>query len=182
MVLPDSHGVSRVPRYSGTRRAAFDFRYGTFTLYGHASQHVPLSNHGSLMQALQPRPLESDRFGLIPFRSPLLWESLLISSPPGTEMFHFPGFATPSLCVQQGVNRTLLRLGFPIRTSASQSLFGGSSRLIAAYRVLHRLSAPRHPPVALSILILKNNYIHSLFNCQRSLRNRFVRPSNSWWR
>ena len=32
-------------------------------------------------------------FGLIPVRSPLLGESLLISSPPGTEMFHFPGFA-----------------------------------------------------------------------------------------
>ena len=29
--------------------------------------------------------------GLIPFRSPLLRESRLISFPPGTEMFHFPG-------------------------------------------------------------------------------------------
>ena len=31
--------------------------------------------------------------GLIPFRSPLLWESRLISFPLGTEMFHFPRFA-----------------------------------------------------------------------------------------
>ena len=30
---------------------------------------------------------------LVPFRSPLLWESRLISFPPGTEMFQFPGFA-----------------------------------------------------------------------------------------
>ena len=30
---------------------------------------------------------------LIPFRSPLLWESRLISIPLGTEMFHFPRFA-----------------------------------------------------------------------------------------
>ncbi len=30
---------------------------------------------------------------LIPFRSPLLWESRLISLPEGTEMFHFPSFA-----------------------------------------------------------------------------------------
>ncbi len=30
---------------------------------------------------------------LIPFRSPLLWESRLISFPSGTEMFHFPEFA-----------------------------------------------------------------------------------------
>ena len=36
----------------------------------------------------------SARFRLIPFRSPLLRESLLFSLPPGTEMFHFPGFAS----------------------------------------------------------------------------------------
>ena len=32
-------------------------------------------------------------FALFPFRSPLLWESRLISLPPLTEMFHFSGFA-----------------------------------------------------------------------------------------
>ena len=32
--------------------------------------------------------------GLVPFRSPLLREYRLISFPPGTEMFHFPGFAS----------------------------------------------------------------------------------------
>ncbi len=48
MVLPDSHGVSRVPRYSGTGHATFDLRYETFTLYGQVSQPVPLSNHGSI--------------------------------------------------------------------------------------------------------------------------------------
>ena len=31
---------------------------------------------------------------LIRFRSPLLTESLLLSFPPGTEMFQFPGFAS----------------------------------------------------------------------------------------
>ena len=34
------------------------------------------------------------RFGLCPFRSPLLRVSRLISFPPGTEMFQFPGFAS----------------------------------------------------------------------------------------
>ena len=33
--------------------------------------------------------------GLFHFRSPLLAESLLMSVPPGTEMFQFPGFASP---------------------------------------------------------------------------------------
>jgi len=35
------------------------------------------------------------RFTLIPFRSPLIRESLLISFPAGTEMFHFPAFPIP---------------------------------------------------------------------------------------
>ncbi len=33
--------------------------------------------------------------GLFRVRSPLLAESLLMSFPPGTEMFQFPGFASP---------------------------------------------------------------------------------------
>jgi len=36
-------------------------------------------------------------FRLFRVRSPLLAESLLFSSPPGTEMVHFPGFAPPAL-------------------------------------------------------------------------------------
>ena len=34
--------------------------------------------------------------GLVRVRSPLLAESRLMSFPPGTEMFQFPGFASPS--------------------------------------------------------------------------------------
>ena len=40
-----------------------------------------------------PRRPKAPRFGLFPVRSPLLRESRLISLPPGTEMFQFPGFA-----------------------------------------------------------------------------------------
>ncbi len=35
----------------------------------------------------------TDPARLVRFRSPLLTESLLLSFPPGTEMFQFPGFA-----------------------------------------------------------------------------------------
>jgi hypothetical protein len=55
-----------------------------------------------------------DRFGLIRFRSPLLTESLLLSLPVGTEMFHFPTFPLPALYIQAGVTRSARRLaGFP---------------------------------------------------------------------
>lgn len=63
-----------------------------------------IMNH--LWTALQPRTVETARFGLIPFRSPLLWESRLISIPPATEMFHFTGFALQGLCIQPGSNWT----------------------------------------------------------------------------
>ncbi len=43
------------------------------------------------------------RFSLIRFRSPLLTESRLFSSPVGTEMFHFPTFPPHALCVQARV-------------------------------------------------------------------------------
>ena len=64
------------------------------------SSSLPLPTLESRMPALQPRMVETIRFGLFPFRSPLLWESRLISLPPGTEMFHFPGLASLDLCIQ----------------------------------------------------------------------------------
>ena len=42
-----------------------------------------------------------------------------MSFPPGTEMFQFPGFASSTLCIQIEIP---LRVGFPIRKSADQSL------------------------------------------------------------
>jgi hypothetical protein len=53
-----------------------------------------------LLGALQPRMAEATRFRLFRVRSPLLTESLLISLPSGTEMFHFPEFASKCLCIQ----------------------------------------------------------------------------------
>ena len=44
--------------------------------------------------------------GLIRVRSPLLAESRLMSFPPGTEMFQFPGFASPHLFIQCGIMLT----------------------------------------------------------------------------
>jgi hypothetical protein len=89
---------------------------------------------------------------LVPFRSPLLRESRLISVPPVTEMFQFSGFAPSLLFIQSEV--TLDGPGFPIRKSADQRPFAGSPQLIAGCHVLRRLSLPRHPPHALIRLTL----------------------------
>ena len=97
------------PRFTGAdllRNAigrSCDFVYGTIALYG-ARFHVLRLSNGFVTRAgrdtsrthvLQPLvrnacPLTRTKFGLIPFRSPLLGESRLIYFPRGTEMFQFP--------------------------------------------------------------------------------------------
>jgi hypothetical protein len=96
--------------------------------------------------------LTRNEFGLFPFRSPLLRESRLLSLPAGTEMFHFPAFPPPALCVQAGVTGNYARSGFPIRKSPDRSLVADSPGLIAGSNVLLRLLVPRHPPCALNNL------------------------------
>jgi hypothetical protein len=89
------------------------------------------------------------RFGLFRFRSPLLTESRLLSLPVGTEMFHFPTFPPPALCVQAGAMGHYAQSGCPIRRSSDRCLVADSPRLIAGSYVLLRLLVPRHSPCAL---------------------------------
>ena len=78
----------------------------------------------------------------------------VIYFPSGTEMVHFPELAHTSLCIQPAVTRVHL-VGFPHSEIPGSKPACGSPRLIAACHVLHRLLAPRHPPYALSSLIIK---------------------------
>ena len=48
-------------------------------------------------------------FGLFPFRSPLLGESMFLSFPRGTEMFQFPRCRFPCLWIQHGIPQVRLR-------------------------------------------------------------------------
>ena len=75
------------------------FAYVAITLYGWPFQTILLTNRFVTLwllteQTLQPHMYFYIWFGLFRFRSPLLTESLLISFPGGTEMFHFPPFAS----------------------------------------------------------------------------------------
>ena len=54
VVHPVSHGVSRVPRYSGSRLPVFIFRYRALTFYGRLSHAVLLITSG-LDVCPQPR-------------------------------------------------------------------------------------------------------------------------------
>ena len=75
------------------------FAYRTLTSSGRPFQAASAPRlNGAGCSPHRPRnPVRSPaRFGLFPFRSPLLRESRLISLPPGTEMFQFPRLALPS--------------------------------------------------------------------------------------
>ena len=95
----------------------------------------PTTPHSALLQM---------RFGLLRVRSPLLAQSLLFSSPPGTEMFQFPGFA-PKL----SLGDTVAGAGLPHSDIDGSMDICSSPSLFAAYHVLLRLQEPRHPSCAL---------------------------------
>ena len=139
--------------------------YGAFTLFGcpfqAPSTRLVICNSLAGLQtgrATSRNPdkatlagLTPSRFGLIRVRSPLLTESLLLSLPGGTEMVHFPPFASQSYVFTlrwQGMTPA----GFPHSEILGSKLVCSSPRLIAACHVLHRLSAPRHPPCTLNSL------------------------------
>jgi hypothetical protein len=126
------------------------FVYGTIALCG-AWFHTlrlphdfvtPARSRTTWAGALQPQTgnacaLTPARFGLFPFRSPLLGESRLISFPPGTEMFQFPGLSRRTY-VFSAPYRRITSGGFPhsgIR--GSQAI----QRLLAAYRSRSRPSS-----------------------------------------
>ena len=108
------------------------------------------------------RPVTWWRFGLFPVRSPLLGESRLISLPPGTEMFHFPGFAAAPYGFRCG-SLGMTPAGFPHSDSSGSTPVSDSPELFAARRVLLRLLLPRHPPSALCRLNLSSSLLQKAF-------------------
>ena len=139
MVLADSHGISRVPRYSGYRPEPAEFRLpGCHRLW----QAVPglstiLLVCNSLAGPTTPMRKHTG-LGYVRVRSPLLAESLLISLPAGTEMVHFPAFASTDLWIQSGI---------PPHDQGWVAPFGdlrvkACLRLTEAYRSLPRPSSP----------------------------------------
>ena len=79
----------------GTLQRQRLFAYGPVTLYGRPFQIILLNRclitpvEGPTTPQWKP-----PRFGLFPFRSPLLRKSIFLSFPADTEMFQFSAFAT----------------------------------------------------------------------------------------
>ncbi len=163
MVLPDSHRIPRVPWYSGADlgvlslsptglsppvvKLSSSLRLETGFLTPREPCRAPTA--GPTTPAKQrPQPVTLYEFRLFPFRSPLLRESLLISVPPGTEMFHFPGLPARPYEFRPGSD-ALLHRWFPHSGSSGLTPACGYPKIIAARCALHRHLPPRHPPCAL---------------------------------
>ena len=147
-MVPDiSTGISRVPAYSGGVSLIFRFAYGALTRCGPTFQTVPPASDSLLDAPITPaHALRHRRFGLLPVRSPLLGESLLLSFPAGTKMFQFPAFA-----LRYPRNVGIAPDGLPHSDIRGSRCICHSPRLFAACHVLLRLREPRHPPCALLV-------------------------------
>ena len=131
--------------------SADSFGYRAVTSYGWPFQtdspNIYFCN--STMSVLQPQRGKPLWFGLFPFRSPLLRKSHLLSLPPGTKMFQFPGSAFLYLCIQYRMP-SVQDGGLPHSEISGSTLTYSSPKHIGVRSVLHRLLVPRHPPCALS--------------------------------
>ena len=142
MVPAGSHGISRVPRYSGTCPASrIVFVYRTVTFYGSTFQRTSTNDPVVDSPALRPsRPYnpreQAPWFGLFRVRSPLLAESLLFSFPSGTEMVHFPELPSCTYVFRVGYSR-LLEWVSPFGNPRVKACL----RLTGAYRSLPRPSS-----------------------------------------
>jgi hypothetical protein len=165
MVLPDSRGIPRAPRYSGTTEGRHvSFAYGAITHCGLSFQNsstkdmfcnFPAARYCDQLlphnTALSTRTGFSDRVGLgyCPFAHHY-----------SGNRYYFLFLAvlrcfSSHRCPQQPMYSAE---DTPQGGGLSHSEIPGSKcvchspRLIAAYHVLHRLPIPRHPPYTLTIL------------------------------
>jgi hypothetical protein len=129
VVPPTSHGISRVPRYSGYRRINSGFAYGILTLYDMPSHAFLLPLFNSLYLSITPKVL------LL-----LVWPLPLSLATTRRISFDFSSSAYLDVSVQQvpflSDTRSFQRVGFPIRTSTDLGSFAaprGFSQLVASF-------------------------------------------------
>ena len=149
MVLPASHKVSRVSWYSGAELFIIIFTYRTITPYGPTFQLCSVNNNFTLCSVRNPRDKS------------LVWA--LSFSLAATKKIDFSfsssrylDVSVPWVYLHKAMYSLYDTWGFPCEFPHSE-IFGSLTmcvypKLIAAYRVLHRLLMPRHSPYALCSL------------------------------
>ena len=180
MVPPYSHRVPRVRWYSGYSQSVPLFAYKTLTFFG-----VP--SHALRLSFAVPYAVQTPGILLPP-----VWP--LPRSLATTSGISVDFFSSSYLDVSvQTVPLIYLFIQYMIHELHSCGLLHSdisgsmcachSPELFAAYRVLHRLLMPRHPPCALIslnslfaelCLVLKNHFLEEFYFFRRSLKLYFT--------
>ena len=136
---PDSRGVPRAPRYSGSWRASLGFAYRPFTVCGATFQTLPLAPLLPLLQSYNPDatgiapvwalPRSLATTGGITFCFLFLWVLRCFSSP-----------GSPPPTGRMAVRQTA---GLPHSGTPGSKTACVSPGLFAACRALHRLPEPQ---------------------------------------
>ncbi len=158
MVPPASHKLTGV---RGTQDASLSCACRPLLDFHRLRSGIPAPSGGSCCSASGPTtPMfpKKHRFGLLPFRSPLLRESRLISLRRATEMFQFAHCPPSAYLTSADGDQTSLWPGCPIRTLRAHRSHAAPPERFAGLRVLLRPSAPRHPPRTLSTLFLHSSF------------------------
>jgi hypothetical protein len=158
MVLAASHGISRVPRYSGTcppspTRFRLPDCHRLWSHFPEDSTNDRIDNSAALRPDRPYNPREqAPWFGLFRVRSPLLAESLTCFLFLQVLRWFTSLRCLPHPYVFRMGYRNMTCGGFPHSEIPGSKPACGSPGLIAACHVLHRLLVPRHSPYALSSL------------------------------
>ena len=149
MVPADSDRIPRAPPYSGAMLPSSSLPVPGCHRLRRSFPEASGSDSDGYRLVLQPRIVRKRRgLGSSLFDRHYWGNRLFLSSPPGTKMFQFPGFA-PLIAVLG-----LQPSGLPHSEMRGSNSVCKSPRLIAAYHVLLRLRKPRHPPFALALFLL----------------------------
>src|SRR6266487_4999120 len=162
MVLVDSRGISRVPRYSGTCPASQStVVYRAVTVSGRSFQIVRLADWLITRRPCGPAgpttpPCKHDGLGCSAFAR-RYWRNHYCFL-----FLQVLRWFTSLRClltayVFSGGSFGISQRGFPHSEIPGSKLICSSPGLIAAYRVLHRLLVPRHSPYTLSSLTIRNS-------------------------
>ena len=135
MVLPASHRIPRVLRYSGAGCPLVLFVYGAVTLFGCAFHRSSTKDLSDLMPVHNPTE-HAPWFGLFPVRSPLLRKSLFIFSSSGYLDVSVPRVPSSQTMDSSAGVQALPWTGSPIRISTDRYLLAvprGFSQLAASF-------------------------------------------------
>ena len=144
MVPPDSHRISRVPRYSGVCYASYGFVYWSITIFGAIFQTLPLTILLAILQSYNPNDAGTSVVWALPRSLATTWGII----------FYFlflrvlRCFSSPRSLTTLVVRLSFRQPGCPIRKFTNQRLFAPPrdlSQLITSFIACKSLGIHRTP-------------------------------------